>query len=112
MIVRILGEGQWVIEPDALLGLNELDERVETAVARGDEDELRVALGELLAAVREKGTEVPDDMIVESDLVLPDNDATVAEVAALLEETQEFYGLLPDDRSGLPARFNTQEPAE
>lgn len=106
MIVRIMGEGQWTVDPDVLLSLNELDERVETAVARGDDDELHAALSELLAAIREQGTEVPDDIIVESDLVLPAADATVEEVTALLEGTQEFYGLLPDDRNGLPSRFN------
>lgn len=114
MIVRIMGEGQWVVDPDDVLSLNELDERVETAVARGDDDELRDALDTLLGAIRELGTEVPDDMIVESDLVLPTADATVEEVTALLEGTQEFYGLLPDDRSDLPERFHqdTDEKSE
>ena len=36
--------------------------------------------------------------------VLPDTDATVAEVRALLDATQEFYGLIPDTHEGEGAR--------
>jgi hypothetical protein len=39
---------------------------------------------------------VPEDVIVESDLVLPDTDISLEEVRALLESTSEFYGLIPD----------------
>ena len=101
MIVRILGEGQWVLEPDVLLGLNELDARVEQAVSDGKQEELTAALAELLAAVREQGNEVPVDMLVESDLVLPNPDATVEEVSGLLEGTSEYYGLIPDSQDAI-----------
>ena len=96
MIIRIMGLGQWSMEPDQLLSLNGIDETVEQAVDAGDQEALRQALQELVAAVREIGTPVPDDVIVESDLVLPDVDATVDEVRTLLDSTEEFYGLLPD----------------
>ncbi|MGV8846233.1 PspA-associated protein PspAA [Tessaracoccus sp.] len=96
MIIRIIGLGQWSMEPDELLAMNGIDEAVEKAVADGDQEALRVALVRLVAAVQERGTAVPDDVIVESDLVLPDADATVDEVKGLLDSTQEFYGLLPD----------------
>ena len=97
MIIRILGRGQWVIQPDDFLRLNEIDAGVEKAVADGDATALRSALEALAAAVRELGDEVPDDIIVESDLVLPDVDATVDEVRALLEAQSQFYGLIPDE---------------
>lgn len=96
MIVRILGRGQWSMEPDELIALNAADEAVERAVASGDQDALRAALHILVAGVQEAGQPVPDDVIVESDLVLPDVDATVDEVRALLDSTSEFYGLIPD----------------
>jgi hypothetical protein len=35
-------------------------------------------------------------VIVESDLVLPDVDATLEEVQELLDSTSEYYGLVPD----------------
>lgn len=96
MIVRILGLGQWSMEPDELIALNAVDEAVEKSVASGDQDALRAALTSLVAGVQEVGQPVPDDVIVESDLVLPDVDATVDEVRALLDSTSEFYGLIPD----------------
>lgn len=105
MIVRIMGEGQWVVDPDELLELNQLDQRVETAVADSDPQELQRALTELLAAVREHGAVVPDDLLVESDLVLPAADTSIEQVKALLDSTSEYYGLIPDEREDLPQRF-------
>ncbi len=100
MIIRIMGLGQWSLEPEQLIALNEFDEAVEQAVTDGDQDALRVALEKMVLAVQSTGAAVPDDVIVESDLVLPDPDATVDEVKTLLDSTQEFYGLLPDAHEG------------
>lgn len=107
MIVRILGHGQWVLDPDQLLALNELDVAVEKAVADQDPEALRTALADLNAAVRGTGVEVPYDVIVESDLVLPDADASIEEVRVLLEAQTEYYGLIPDG-PGNPSREATE----
>ena len=96
MIVRILGIGQWTLEPEQVLELNEIDEAVERAVDKGYQAELRLELGRLVEAVQRLGVEVPDDVIVESDLVLPDVDASLEEVRVLLDSTSEYYGLVPD----------------
>lgn len=91
MIVRILGEGQYEIDPAQLPDLNELDRAVEHAIDAGDEQEFRQALTRLLQEVHEGGTPVADDVFVESDLVLPAADATVEDVKAMLSDE----GLLP-----------------
>ena len=106
MIVRIMGLGQWTMEPEQLLELNDIDEAVEKAVAEGDREQLRKELQRLVDAVRSNGQEVPDDLIVESDLVLPDVDATLDEVKELLESTSEYYGLVPDTEVGLESIQN------
>ena len=106
MIVRILGLGQWTMEPEQLLELNNIDEAVEKAVAEGDRKQLRKELQRLVDAVRSNGQEVPDDLIVESDLVLPDVDATLDEVKKLLESTSEYYGLVPDTEVDLESIQN------
>ena len=106
MIVRILGLGQWTMEPEQLLELNDIDEAVEKAVAEGDREQLRKELQRLVEAVRSNGQEVPDDLIVESDLVLPDVDSTLEEVKELLESTSEYYGLVPDTEVGLESIQN------
>ena len=103
MIVRILGLGQWTMEPEQLLELNDIDEAVEKAVAEGDRKQLRKELQRLVDAVR---SNVPDDLIVESDLVLPDVDATLDEVKKLLESTSEYYGLVPDTEVDLESIQN------
>lgn len=96
MIVRIMGHGQWVLEPEHLMELNDLDRALEGAVEAGDEDALANALIALSEGVRRLGVEVPDDVIAESDLVLPDLDASLEEVRILLDSTSEYYGIIPD----------------
>ena len=49
MIIRIMGLGQWSMEPDQLLALNGIDETVEEAVEAGDQEALGVALAKLVA---------------------------------------------------------------
>jgi hypothetical protein len=91
MIVRIMGEGQLEIPEDQLEHLNALDADLEQAVSAGDETGFRKAMSALLDAVRSCGTPVPDDVLVDSDFIMPPADASLAEVRELL--TGE--GLIP-----------------
>ncbi len=93
MIARILGEGQWELEDGAAADLDELDAEVERAVAADDQEQLTAALGRLLATVRAHGSQLSDDALRDSDLILPDADATVADVRAMLNPKGE--GLIP-----------------
>jgi hypothetical protein len=92
VIVRILGEGQWVLDEAHLEALNALDGAVEKAVESGDETAFSQSLAALLHAVREQGTPLEDDALEDSDLILPMSDATLEEVRGLLTEE----GLVPD----------------
>lgn len=94
MIVRILGEGQWRIEDARRAELNSLDDEVETAVRADDQERLGAALIQLHDRVRAIGVELPLDELADSDLILPETDASLAEVRALLSESGE--GLIPD----------------
>ena len=91
MIARILREGQYNI-PDSYIGeLNEIDNHLVAAVAEENQEELHRLLKKMLDLVREKGTPVPADELVQSDLVLPEPDLT-------LQEAEELFigeGLLP-----------------
>lgn len=91
MIIRILGEGQFEVAEHTVEALNGIDSQLQVAVDRGDEVGFREALRALLALVREVGTRVPDDHLGPSELVLPNADATVEEVRALLGDE----GLIP-----------------
>ena len=91
MIVRILGEGQWDVAESQIDALNSLDSRVEKAVADGDHEAFSSSLQELLVAVRTAGHTLPDDSLVDSELILPPSDATLEEVRELLGDE----GLIP-----------------
>ena len=91
MIVRIMGEGQLEIDDSQLQELNALDDALSAAIDGGDDSEFRSALSALLAAVRSRGTAVADDVLVDSDLVLPYEDAHVDDVRELLSGE----GLIP-----------------
>ena len=91
MIVRILGEGQFELPPDAIDAINELDAALESALEGTDEASFRAALDALLANVRSVGIVVPDDSLDSSDVVLPFADASSDDVRELL--TGE--GLIP-----------------
>ena len=91
MIVRILGEGQWELDEQHLAPLNDLDAAVERAVESGDEAAFSRGLASLLDAVRTQGTRLPDEVLHDSDLILPPSDATIAEVRELLQGD----GLIP-----------------
>ncbi|MDN5762442.1 MAG: hypothetical protein L0H41_09020 [Microlunatus sp.] len=94
MIVRILGEGQWRISDATRVGLNALDDAIEHAVQDGDQTRLAEALQKLHDEVRDGGTTVADDELADSDLILPEVDATLDEVRQLLSESDE--GLIPN----------------
>lgn len=92
MIVRILTEGQFNLPGAFIDELNELDNKLVEVVERDDQENFGPALEALLDLVRENGTPVPVDELVESDLVLPEPDIT-------LKEAEELFvgeGLVPD----------------
>jgi PspA-Associated protein len=90
MIVRILGEGQFRVDDAATAELQKLDTTPEAAVERNDQQALAAALGQLLEQAR-RGTPLPPDSLEPSDVIIPHEDATVAEVRELM--TNE--GLIP-----------------
>jgi hypothetical protein len=84
MIVRILGEGQYVLSDDAVAALNDLDAKVESAVDSGDQDGFRTALTALLDGVRTAGVAHDAESLEPSDLILPMPDASLDEVRDML----------------------------
>jgi hypothetical protein len=92
VIVRISEEGQYELA-DALHGkLNELDDASVAAVDRDDEDAFHAYFEELLQLVRSNGTQLGDDDLRPSDVILPPADLSFVEAGA--DFTGE--GLVPD----------------
>ena len=91
MIVRILGEGQLVLEKQSLEELNELDNALMAAVEAGAPGPFEDAMSALLGKVRELGTPLPVEEIKPSDFILPSAHSSLDEVRDLLSSD----GLIP-----------------
>jgi hypothetical protein len=91
MIIRIMGEGQLRLDEADVDELNKLDAALELAVEQNDETAFSSALQALLAKARAVGTALPADAIEPSDLILPQEGATIDEVRDLLADG----GLIP-----------------
>ena len=91
MIVRILGEGQLVLEKEALGALNELDDELMAAVETGEQERFESAMEALLGRVRELGKPLPVDELKPSDFILPSAHSSLDEVRDLLSSD----GLIP-----------------
>jgi hypothetical protein len=92
VIVRISAEGQFRLPDEDAKRLNELDNQVVAAVEAGDGDRFAELWGQMLELVTRDGEPVPDDELVESDVILPPRDIEFAEAQG--EFTGE--GLIPD----------------
>jgi hypothetical protein len=92
MIVRIAGEGQYRLPDGDAERLNELDNRAVAAVEQGDETSFRELWSQMLDLVCNDGNELPDDELVESDVIMPPRDISFQEAEG------EFTGdgLIPD----------------
>jgi hypothetical protein len=92
MIVRISGEGQWELPDGDAERLNELDNQAVAAVEAGDEASFQQLWNQMLDVVTTDGRELPDEELVESDVILPPRDSTFEEAKA------DFSGdgLIPD----------------
>jgi hypothetical protein len=92
VIVRIATEGQYEIDDARSDELNDLDNKCVEAVEAGDEAAWRAAYDQLLDTVRSAGTELSEDELTESQLILPPPDLSFDEAS----EQFTGDGLIPD----------------
>jgi hypothetical protein len=92
VIVRIAGEGQFELPDSDADRLNELDNDAVRAVEAGDRESFASLWAQMLELVKTDGSGVPEDELVESDVILPPRDVSFEEACA--EFTGE--GLIPD----------------
>ena len=91
MIIRITTEAQYNLPVTFLDELNDIDNQLVEAVEAADKNSFEKLLNRMLTLVRQNGSVLPIDELVESDLILPSPDTT-------LEEAQILFvgeGLLP-----------------
>jgi hypothetical protein len=92
VIVRIATEAQYTVDDDKRDELNELDNACVAAVDAGDEAAFHASFDRMLDFVRSSGTELGDEDLAESALILPPPDLTFAEAG----EQFSGDGLIPD----------------
>ena len=92
MIVRLMGEGQFLADDALRVRLDELDDEVARAVEAGDEHGLWSGLQALADAVREGGEKLSDEDLRPSDAIIPPEDLSLDEARELLADE----GFIPD----------------
>jgi len=90
MIIRVLTLGQYKLEGNSLAELDAMDDSLLDAITAGDEAQFAKCLRDVVSFVESKGTKVPDDELVESDLIIPAPDTS-------LEEARELFAAYPRD---------------
>lgn len=86
MIVRVLDEGQYELDEDAVARVEALDATLSQALSAGDEAWFTRALASLLAEIRSSGRRLDPATIVPSDMAVPSEGSSLEEVRALLGE--------------------------
>ena len=86
MIVRILHEGQYEVPPEALGQIRRSDDEMMASLVAGDEQWFAERRDQLLTLVRSEGKVVADNVLRESELVLPHADITLAEARELFTQ--------------------------
>jgi hypothetical protein len=86
MIVRIVGEGQFEVPESCVAECDRLDQELVKAVESGDEVAFHAALEEVLAEVRRVGKPLAPEVLVPSDLALPDYESSLEDVRRMLED--------------------------
>ena len=92
MIVRVMGEGQFRVDGEALEALHELDDQAAAALEAGDEENLRRLFGQMAQTVRERGERLDDADLTPSEGIVPPEDLSLEEAKELFEGE----GLIPD----------------
>jgi len=83
MIVRILGDNQYVLDSKYLDKLNELDTCMVDHLGHEQVDDFDSCLHEMIHIIREKGTPLDPAEIRASDLIVPSADMTPDEARKL-----------------------------
>lgn len=89
MIARIMTENQYRLSEEDAAALDRLDDPLHEAIESGDETAFAKALESVVAFVRDKGTVVPTEEVIPSDVIIPAPDMTVAEARQYLQRGDE-----------------------
>jgi predicted transcriptional regulator len=89
VIARIMTENQYRLTDEDAAALDQMDDPLHAAIESGDEQAFAAELEKVVAFVREKGTVIPVEEVIPSDVIIPAPDMTVAEARQYLQKGDE-----------------------
>jgi hypothetical protein len=89
VIARIMTENQYRLTDEDAAALDRMDDPLHEAIKSGDEETFAAELEKVVAFVREKGTVIPVEEVVPSDVIIPAPDMTVTEARQYLQKGDE-----------------------
>lgn len=92
MIIRVMGEGQYRVDSALFDTLNTIDNRIVEEVQTGNRQEYERSLAELIGCIQREGQRIADTELVESDIIVPPADMTIAEARDVFKGTGIFEG--------------------
>ncbi|NLX49585.1 MAG: hypothetical protein GXY82_06895 [Methanospirillum sp.] len=90
MIIRVMGEGQYLVDSSLFDVLNEIDNRIVEDVTKGDGQAFRQGLDDLIGEIRRAGKPVAETDLIESDVIVPPANLTLAEAREVFQGTGVF----------------------
>ncbi|HEX6539638.1 MAG TPA: PspA/IM30 family protein [Candidatus Dormibacteraeota bacterium] len=86
IVVRIHGSGQYRLDTALRPSLDQFDHHLVTAVRAGDDAAYHAALRDVTAFVQQHGIAVAGEDLSPSEIILPSDDMSLAEVTSVLEQ--------------------------
>lgn len=79
MIIRILGEGQFLIDDGHLEKINAIDNEIVSHVSQGKKVEYARDLAKLISTIKELARPLDPSQIIKSDVIIPPSDMSFDE---------------------------------
>ncbi|KAF5061424.1 hypothetical protein DSECCO2_315590 [anaerobic digester metagenome] len=92
MIIRIMGDGQYTVNSSLFDALNAIDNEIVEIVQRGDDEQFKKRLSDLIGLIQKEGQRVSDLELVESDVIVPPADMILVEARDVFTGTGIFEG--------------------
>jgi hypothetical protein len=81
MIIRILGDGQFLLDDGLLDKVNSIDNQIVDHVSKRDKAGFARDLKKLISTVKELGRPLDPAEILQSDVIIPNSEMTMEEAA-------------------------------
>ncbi|NNN19841.1 MAG: PspA/IM30 family protein [Acidimicrobiaceae bacterium] len=89
LVIRITGDSVYEVPTSVKPALDSLDDSLETAITRNDQEAFSKSADELIKLIHGIGKKLPDNDLRSSDLIVPSQDMTVEQAKKMLEDESQ-----------------------